>query len=144
MRRSCAVKPAFGTPLRGLGSQRYSWGDDLHHRHDDARSKSRNFSFKRGRTSSYVANTLLDLQRNGQAFINIIRRAYVGVSTTTSPWHGLSVTGTVGFDGLAGSTGAGVPLCLEGSKRVVCTAPSRRRGRPSTTSPPFRSTIWLL
>ena len=45
------------------------------------------------------------------------RRINVGVSTT-SPWRALSVTGTVGFDGLAGSTGAG-SLCLDGSKQVV-------------------------
>jgi len=41
----------------------------------------------------------------------------VGVATTT-PWRQLSVTGTVGFDGLTGSTGAG-SLCLSASKEVV-------------------------
>ncbi len=41
----------------------------------------------------------------------------VGVATTT-PWKTLSVTGTVGFDGLTGSTGAG-SLCLDSNKQVV-------------------------
>ena len=37
---------------------------------------------------------------------------------TTSPWRKLSVTGTVGFDGLTGATGAG-SLCLSANKEVV-------------------------
>lgn len=37
---------------------------------------------------------------------------------TTSPWRTLSVTGTVGFDGLTGSTGAG-SLCLTANREVV-------------------------
>ncbi len=37
---------------------------------------------------------------------------------TTSPWRTLSVAGTVGFDGLTGSTGAG-SLCLDSNKQVV-------------------------
>lgn len=41
----------------------------------------------------------------------------VGIATT-SPWRKLSVTGTVGFDGLTGSTGAG-SLCLSSNKEVV-------------------------
>lgn len=41
----------------------------------------------------------------------------VGIGTT-SPWRTLSVTGTVGFDGLTGSTGAG-SLCLSANKQVV-------------------------
>jgi hypothetical protein len=41
----------------------------------------------------------------------------VGIGTTT-PWRRLSVTGTVGFDGLTGSTGAG-SLCLTASKEAV-------------------------
>jgi endosialidase-like protein len=41
----------------------------------------------------------------------------VGIATTT-PWRTLSVTGTVGFDGLTGSTGAG-SLCLDSNKQVV-------------------------
>jgi hypothetical protein len=142
------------------------------HRHDDARAKSQNFWFKGGRTrSTYVANTLLGLQRNGQAFINIIGSAtsLLGLDSviperrpkaasdattiptglrsvreayqtkwssfrvsTTSPWRALSVTGTVGFDGLAGSTGAG-SLCLDGSKQVVynsCLSSTRARLEP--------------
>ena len=42
---------------------------------------------------------------------------YVGVATT-SPWRTLSVTGTVGFDGLTGATGAG-SLCLSANNEVV-------------------------
>ena len=60
----------------------------------------------------------------------IISSSNVGVSTT-SPWRALSVTGTVGFDGLAGSTGAG-SLCLDGSKQVVynsCLASTRETPR---------------
>ena len=41
----------------------------------------------------------------------------VGVGTTTA-WRTLSVTGTDGFDGLTGSTGAG-SLCLDSNKQVV-------------------------
>jgi len=41
----------------------------------------------------------------------------VGVATT-SPWRTLSVTGTVGFDGLTGNFGAG-SLCLTANKEVV-------------------------
>lgn len=41
----------------------------------------------------------------------------IGIGTT-SPWRKLSVTGTVGVDGLTGSTGAG-SLCLTANKEVV-------------------------
>jgi hypothetical protein len=41
----------------------------------------------------------------------------VGIGTT-SPWRKLSVAGTVGFDGLTGSTGAS-SLCLDSSNQVV-------------------------
>lgn len=41
----------------------------------------------------------------------------VGIGTT-SPWRKLSVTGTVGFDGLTGAVGAG-SLCLSANKEVV-------------------------
>nr|MBP9669759.1 DUF5011 domain-containing protein [Candidatus Paceibacterota bacterium] len=41
----------------------------------------------------------------------------VGVATT-SPWRTLSVTGTVGFDGLTGTTGAG-SVCLDANKQLV-------------------------
>lgn len=41
----------------------------------------------------------------------------VGIGTTT-PWRKLGVTGTVGFDGLTGSVGAG-SLCLSANKEVV-------------------------
>ena len=46
----------------------------------------------------------------------------VGVASTT-PWRTLSVTGTVGFDGLTGSTGAG-SLCLDSNKQVVYNSAS--------------------
>ena len=42
---------------------------------------------------------------------------------TSSPWRTLSVTGTVGFDGLTGSTGAG-SLCLDANKQVVYNSAS--------------------
>jgi hypothetical protein len=41
----------------------------------------------------------------------------IGIGTTT-PWKKLSVTGTVGFDGLTGAVGAG-SLCLSTNKEVV-------------------------
>lgn len=41
----------------------------------------------------------------------------LGIATTT-PWRTLSVTGTVGFDGLSGSTGGG-SLCLSANREVV-------------------------
>lgn len=46
----------------------------------------------------------------------------VGIGTTT-PWRTLSITGTVGFDGLTGSTGAG-SLCLDANKQVVYNSTS--------------------
>ncbi len=46
----------------------------------------------------------------------------VGIGTTT-PWRTLSVTGTVGFDGLTGATGAG-SLCLDVNKQVVYNSAS--------------------
>jgi hypothetical protein len=46
----------------------------------------------------------------------------VGIATT-SPWRTLSVTGTVGFDGLTSSTGAG-SLCLDSNKQVVYNSAS--------------------
>jgi hypothetical protein len=58
----------------------------------------------------------------------------VGVGATT-PWRTLSVTGTVGFDGLTSSTGAG-SLCFDSNKQVVynsasdsCPPPARRSMR---------------
>ena len=49
--------------------------------------------------------------------MTITNAGNVGIGTTT-PWRTLSVTGTVGFDGLTGSTGAG-SLCLDANKQVV-------------------------
>jgi Chaperone of endosialidase len=46
----------------------------------------------------------------------------VGIGTT-SPWRTLAVTGTVGFDGLVGATGAG-SLCLDSNKQVVYNSAS--------------------
>ena len=46
----------------------------------------------------------------------------VGIGTT-SPWRTLSVTGTVGMDGLTGATGAG-SLCLDSNKQVVYNSAS--------------------
>ncbi|PIR45148.1 MAG: hypothetical protein COV10_01330 [Candidatus Vogelbacteria bacterium CG10_big_fil_rev_8_21_14_0_10_51_16] len=54
----------------------------------------------------------------------------VGLATTT-PWRTLSVTGTVGFDGLTAGAGAGA-LCLDANKQVTysdgaaCTGSSER------------------
>jgi len=47
----------------------------------------------------------------------ILNSGNVGMSTT-SPWRTLSVTGTVGFDGLTGATGAG-SICLDSNKQLV-------------------------
>lgn len=49
--------------------------------------------------------------------MRITNAGYVGIATT-SPWRSLSVTGSVGFDGLTGSTGAG-SLCLTSNLEVV-------------------------
>lgn len=49
--------------------------------------------------------------------LSVASSGNVGIATT-SPWRALSVMGTVGFDGLTGSTGAG-SLCLTASKEVV-------------------------
>ena len=59
-----------------------------------------------------------------------VRYGNVGIASTT-PWRKLSVTGTVGFDGLTAGAGAG-SLCLTANKEVVysdnagCTGSSLR------------------
>jgi len=50
----------------------------------------------------------------------INKDGYLGVGTTT-PWRTLSVTGTVGFDGLTAAVGAG-SLCLSANKELVYNA----------------------
>ena len=52
----------------------------------------------------------------------VLRTGNVGIGTT-SPWRTLSVTGTVGMDGLTGATGAG-SLCLDANKQVVYNSAS--------------------
>jgi hypothetical protein len=47
----------------------------------------------------------------------------VGVATTT-PWRTLSVTGTVGFDGLGAITGTNSSVCLDSNKQVVYSSNS--------------------
>jgi LysM repeat protein len=60
----------------------------------------------------------------------IFKGGNVGIGTT-SPWRTLSVTGTVGFDGLTAGAGAG-SLCLTANKEIVysdnagCTGSSQR------------------
>ncbi|MDO8876201.1 MAG: tail fiber domain-containing protein [Pseudolabrys sp.] len=69
---------------------------------------------------SSTASQDLKLYSNNSANLGITVKsgtANVGLSTTT-PWRTLSVTGTVGFDGLTGSTGAG-SLCLSANREVV-------------------------
>ena len=60
---------------------------------------------------------------DGTAPVNgLIIQGNVGIGTTT-PWRTLSVTGTVGMDGLTGATGAG-SLCLDSNKQVVYNSAS--------------------
>ncbi len=63
-----------------------------------------------------------DNQADFSARMVIQQTGSVGIGTTT-PWRTLSVTGTVGFDGLTGSTGAG-SLCLTANKQVVYNSAS--------------------
>jgi Domain of unknown function (DUF5011)/Chaperone of endosialidase len=58
-------------------------------------------------TSGFATSTALIVDRNGQ----------LGLGTST-PWRTLSITGTVGLDGLTGTTGSG-SLCLDANKQVV-------------------------
>ena len=53
----------------------------------------------------------------GTRALAVANSGNVGIGTTT-PWRKLSVTGTVGFDGLTGAIGAG-SLCLSSNKEVV-------------------------
>ncbi|MDO8878378.1 MAG: DUF5011 domain-containing protein [Pseudolabrys sp.] len=55
--------------------------------------------------------------KDGTTRLAIDSSGKLGIATTT-PWRTLSVTGTVGIDGLTGSTGAG-SLCLSANKEVV-------------------------
>ena len=59
---------------------------------------------------------------DGQTRMVVTGAGNVGVATT-SPWRTLSVTGTVGFDGLTGNFGTG-SLCLDANKQVVYNAGS--------------------
>lgn len=54
---------------------------------------------------------------SGTDKLEITNAGLVGIATT-SPWRTLSVTGTVGFDGLTANFGAG-SLCLTANKEVV-------------------------
>jgi hypothetical protein len=79
------------------------------------------FVFSTGFSSN--ANNNYIFQTNGGT--ERVRFQYdgnVGIGTTT-PWRTLAVTGTVGFDGLTGSTGAG-SLCLDSNKQVVYNSAS--------------------
>jgi hypothetical protein len=79
------------------------------------------FVFSTGFSSN--ANNNYIFQTNGGT--ERVRFQYdgnVGIATTT-PWRTLAVTGTVGFDGLTGSTGAG-SLCLDSNKQVVYNSAS--------------------
>lgn len=73
--------------------------------------------FKGNGTASI--NTILS--SNSNSYINALG-GNVGIATTT-PWRTLSVTGTVGLDGLTGSTGAG-SLCLTANREVVYNSAS--------------------
>lgn len=60
----------------------------------------------------FIANGSTPVER-----LTITATGLVGIAST-SPWRALSVTGTVGFDGLTGATGAG-SLCLDSNRQVV-------------------------
>jgi hypothetical protein len=65
------------------------------------------------------------LTNNSASYTNILLNPLggnIGIGTT-SPWRTLSVTGTVGLDGLTGSTGAG-SLCLTANREVVYNSAS--------------------
>ncbi len=74
------------------------------------------------------ADTRLDIRLNNNTDasfttpLSLAGVGRVGVASTT-PWRTLSVTGTVGFDGLTGATGAG-SLCLDSNKQVVYNSAS--------------------
>jgi hypothetical protein len=59
---------------------------------------------------------------NQNVFMTLTSSGNLGIGTST-PWRTLSVTGSVGFDGLTGSTGSG-SLCLDANKQVVYNAGS--------------------
>ena len=61
-------------------------------------------------------NAIQTLTPTANGILNVVGTS-VGVGTT-SPWRTLSVTGTVGFDGLTGTTGAG-SICLDSNKQLV-------------------------
>lgn len=76
--------------------------------------------------SGTVSCSSCQLDKLVQPTVTITGNLQVGANfgiATSSPWRTLSVTGTVGFDGLTGSTGAG-SLCLSSSKQVVYNSAS--------------------
>jgi hypothetical protein len=63
------------------------------------------------------ANEPLKIYTNNAERMRILAGGNVGIASST-PWRTLSVTGTVGFDGLTGATGAG-SICLDSNKQIV-------------------------
>ncbi len=57
---------------------------------------------------------------SGDSYLTVSTLGNVGIGTST-PWQTLSVTGTVGFDGLTAGAGAG-SLCLSANKEVTYSA----------------------
>ena len=77
-------------------------------------------------TASQISGTLAFLTQNAGSLsekARITAAGNLGVGSTT-PWRTLSVTGTVGFDGLGAVTGTNSSLCLDSNKQVVFSSNS--------------------
>ena len=69
-----------------------------------------------------TGNLPIQFGTNDTVRLTVLGGGNIGVASTT-PWRTLSVTGTVGFDGLTSSTDAG-SLCLDSNKQVVYNSAS--------------------
>lgn len=93
--------------------------------------------------------TPLVLGTNSTAVMTITSGGNVGVGTTT-PWRKLSVTGTVGFDGLTSAAGVQVGfLCLSANKEVIndsvaCLVSSGRYKQDVNTLAPANALAEIL
>ena len=99
----------------------------FHSVQDEGAGLAGGFQFDLGGSATSYADGFLITQQSDFAdtpntLFAVLANGNVGVATT-SPWRTLSVTGTVGFDGLTGSTGAG-SLCLDSNKQVVYNSAS--------------------
>ncbi|MDP2668386.1 MAG: tail fiber domain-containing protein [bacterium] len=99
--------------FRTLGTEKWAIGNDANANGSDTFYI---WNATGGRIPFFIDGTANNIVLSDSGSYN------VGIGTT-SPWKKLSVTGTVGFDGLTGAVGAG-SLCLSANNEVVYNSAS--------------------